>query len=339
MTAVIREWVPMYTYTTLRVGGKARYFITVESEEDIEKAGQFAKQTDLPFLVLGGGSNMLIDDEGYSGIVIFNKMKGREYIKNKDGSTTLICQAGEVLDEVIDDTVTKGYWGLENLSAIPGTVGAVPVQNVGAYGVEVSELIEYVETYHVPTNTKSLLKNIDCGFGYRDSFFKSNKGKEYIITSVHFRLNNISNPKIGYSDLKKYFTDNNPEQLDIRKAIIDIRSKKFPDWHEVGTAGSFFKNPIITKEEAVKLLDIYPDLPTYNTDNGRVKISLGYVLDKICNLKGYRKGDVALFSNQALVLVNYGNRNADEIKNFSDQIIKKVFDETKIIIIPEVNFF
>lgn len=328
----------MHTYTTLRVGGLAKYFVTVSSIEDVEKAGLFVNQTDLPFLVLGGGSNLLINDDGYKGIVIHNQLKGREYIEHDNDSVTLICQAGEILDEVIQDTVERGYWGLENLSSIPGTVGATPVQNVGAYGVEVSDCIEYVETYHVPTSTKNNFKKTECNFGYRDSFFKTEIGKKYIITAIHFHLQKKSNTKIFYKDLNKKFFNTVPSQSEIRNEIISIRSEKFPDWKVVGTAGSFFKNPIVSKKEAEALQVVYPELPMYDVDSESVKISLGYALDKICNLKGYQLKNVGLFSNQALVLVNYGNKNAEEIKNFSELVAEKIYKETKIIIMPEVNF-
>ena len=338
MTFIVRERVPIYQYTTLKVGGVAKYFAEVKTLEDLEKAGQFEKQTAQPFLVIGGGSNLLVSDQGYEGVVIYNQLKGREFINNSDGSTTLVCQAGEILDEVVADCVDRGLWGLENLSSIPGTVGATPVQNVGAYGVEVADVIVGVETYDVENNSKKFLSKSECKFSYRDSFFKKEEGKKFIITTVHFHLENKPKPKINYADLLKYFGTRTPSQNEIRNAIIEIRAKKFPNWREIGTAGSFFKNPIITKKEAKLLLVRFPELPTYETENGQIKVSLGYILDKICNLKGYREGDIGLYTEQALVLVNYGEQNSDEIKKFVEKIIEKVFTETKIKITPEVCF-
>ena len=335
---ILKEQVLLSKYTTLRTGGIAKYFLVVENEGDLEEVGRFAKQTALPLLFVGGGSNLLISDTMYEGVVILNRLKGREYIENADGTMTLICKAGEALDEVIDETVQKGLWGLENLSAIPGTVGATPVQNVGAYGVEVSDTISSVETYHMATNTRRVFQKAECNFGYRDSFFKTEEGKEYLITAVHFKLSKTPNPIINYSDLKKRFTEVVPTQKEIRDEIIEIRSKKFPDWHKIGTAGSFFKNPFVSKKEAEDLLVQYPELPVYFIDDQRAKISLGYVLDKICHLKGYREGNIELYSEQALVLVNYGMSNADEIKKFSKKIIDEVYSKTKIIITPEVCF-
>lgn len=338
MVFIVRERIPLYRYTTLKVGGEAKYFAEVKTVEDLEKASQFAKQTDLPFLVIGGGSNLLVSDEGYSGLVIHNQLKGRTYIENSDNSVTLICQAGEVLDEVVKESIERELWGLENLSSIPGTVGATPVQNVGAYGVEVGDLIIGVETYNVATGNRHFLKQEECGFGYRDSIFKTVEGKKHIITAVHFRLGTKPNPKINYADLAKIFTDYKPSQKEIREAIVAVRAKKFPNWHEVGTAGSFFKNPLISNEQATELLVRYPELPVYKTRDGQMKVSLGYVLDKICHLKGYREGNISLYTEQALVLVNYGEKNSDEIKSFVNKIIEKVFMETKITIVPEVCF-
>ena len=338
MVFIVREQVPMYQYTTLKVGGFAKYFVEVKTVEDLEKEGQFAKQIDLPFLVIGEGSNLLVSDQGYPGLVIHNQLKGREYVVNPDDSVTLICQAGEILDEVVKDSIEQGLWGLENLSSIPGTVGATPVQNVGAYGVEVGDLIIGVETYDVTTGNKHFLQQEECAFGYRDSIFKTTRGKKHIITAVHFRLESKPNPKITYADLAKRFVDQEPSQNEIREAIVAVRAKKFPNWHEVGTAGSFFKNPLISKEQASELIVRYPELPLYETDDGRIKVALGYVLDKICHLKGYREGNISLYTEQALVLVNYGEKNSEEIKNFVNNIIEKVFIETKITIVPEVCF-
>ncbi|HMO77691.1 MAG TPA: UDP-N-acetylmuramate dehydrogenase [Candidatus Paceibacterota bacterium] len=337
MALVIEENVNLAKYSTLQTGGAARYFVRVSSEEEVKQAASFAQQNSLLVLCLGGGSNVLIADEGFAGLVILNELKGREYQHNND-EVTLVCGAGEVLDEVVAETVARGYWGLENLSAIPGTVGATPIQNVGAYGVEVAQLITKVETMNLVSGEKKIFSKVECNFGYRDSFFKTSEGKKYFITHVHFTLKKNSTAKINYLDLQKYFVDTTPTLADIRKAITLIRSQKFPDWKVVGTAGSFFKNPFVTAKEAERLLALYPDLPTYEAEPGLVKIPLGYVLDKLCGLKGYRSGAVGLFQAQALVLVNYGGATTSEIKNFAAEIAEKVFAKTKIIISPEVTY-
>jgi len=337
MSLQIEEYVALAKYTTLQTGGKARYLVRVKSEDEVKEAAIFAAQKSLPLLCLGGGSNVLIDDQDFPGLVILNELKGREY-QSDDTGVTLVCASGEVWDEVVEETVAKNYWGLENLSAIPGTVGATPIQNVGAYGVEVSQLISKVETLNLKSGEQKIFSNKECNFGYRDSFFKNPKGKKYFITKVHFILKENSEPKIAYADLQKYFSDTTPTLNEIRIAVTAIRSQKFPDWKQVGTAGSFFKNPFITEVEAIKLRELYPDLPTYEAGPDTVKIPLGYVLDKLCGLKGYQVGNVGLYPAQALVLVNYGGATTSEIKNFATQIAEKVFAKTKIIITPEVTY-
>lgn len=337
MTLKIEEHVNLVKYNTLQTGGKARYFTRVKSEVEVKAAAIFAQQKSLPLLCLGGGSNVLIDDEGFPGLVILNELKGREYEKNND-IITLTCGSGEVLDEVVAETVAKGYWGLENLSAIPGTVGATPVQNVGAYGVEVSQLISKVETIDLESGETKIFSNQECNFGYRDSFFKSDAGKKYFITKVFFVLKENATPQIAYADLQKYFSDSLPAITAVRTAVIAIRSQKFPDWKIVGTAGSFFKNPFISMTEADRLKKLYPELPVYELGSDMAKIPLGYVLDKVCGLKGYKVGTVGLFPAQALVLVNYGGATASEIKNFAAEIAEKVFVKTNIIITPEVTY-
>jgi len=337
MSLLIEEYVTLAKYSTLQTGGAARYFARVKSELEVKEAASFAAQNSLPLLCLGGGSNVLIDDEGFSGLVILNELKGREY-QSDDTGVTLVCASGEVWDEVVEETVAKNYWGLENLSAIPGTVGATPIQNVGAYGVEVSELILKVETIDMEIGERKIFSNAECNFSYRDSFFKTLNGKKYFITKVHFALKKNSLPQIAYADLQKYFSDTTPTLNEIRIAVTAIRSQKFPDWRLVGTAGSFFKNPFITKAEASRLRELYPDLPTYEAGPDTVKIPLGYVLDKLCGLKGYQVGPVGLFQVQALVLVNYGGATTSDIKNFATEIAEKVFAKTNITIEPEVTY-
>ncbi len=325
-------------YTTLKVGGEAAYFFGVTNEDEVIDAAKFAKEKALPILVLGGGSNLLVDDTGFPGVVIYNQIKGVVVDEGREDEVILRVGGGEVLDEVVEYTVNQGWWGIENLTSIPGTVGATPVQNVGAYGVEIGEVIAEVEVIDMRSGEKKKIKKVDCNFGYRDSLFKSSEGKNYFITHVCISLSKKSKPKIDYADLKKIFLEKIPTQLEIRKALIEVRAGKFPDWHVVGTAGSFFKNPIITSELKDELMLQYEGLPTYPTEDGMFKISLGYVLDKVCGLRGYREGAVGLSEAQALVLINYGGATAAEIKNFVYEISKKVFEKTKIKISPEVNF-
>jgi UDP-N-acetylmuramate dehydrogenase len=264
---------------------------------------------------------------------------GIEYKDESDDEILVTCGSGETLDELINQMVDKGYSGLENLSAIPGTVGAAPVQNVGAYGVDMSELIFEVEAFDFSSNQIKKFTKDECKFGYRESFFKTPFGKKYFIVSVSFKLKKYFSANLNYPDLKNKFIDSVPTLKEVRLAIIEIRSKKFPDWKKIGTAGSFFKNPIISEDHAESLKEQYPELPQYPYEEGTVKIPLGYVLDKICNLKGFTEGNVGLYKDQALVLVNYGGATSEEIKKFAMKVSEIVYEKTKLEIEPEVRFF
>lgn len=336
MSLAIREQVPLHTYTTLNVGGAADYLIEVCSVEELRAALTFARErTTAPPLILGGGSNVLVNDDGYRGVAIVIQLLDREYVSD-DTNVLLRVGAGENLDEVIAETVNKGLWGLENLSAIPGTMGATPVQNVGAYGVEVSSLISEVQALHRETLEEKIFSSEDCQFGYRDSYFKTEAGRKWIITNVTFRLTTQARPILTYASLI-LLQDQDVTQHTIRETVMTIRAGKFPDWKEVGTAGSFFKNPIISQEQFAALLQTHKELPGYPAGD-QVKVSLGYILDKICGLRGYCKNGVCLYEKQALVLTAEKGTTATDIKNFAAEISEKVFEKTSITIEPEVLF-
>ncbi len=338
MSLLIQENVLLKPYTTLQTGGVARYVLTVTSLAELEEAAQFIAEKKLTYLVIGGGSNILVPDEGFAGVVILNQLKGMSYMEETAEGIVLEAAAGEVFDEVVEKTVAEGYWGLENLSAIPGTVGATPIQNVGAYGVEMSDVIVGVDVYDMKEFSTKYFSVEECEFAYRESFFKTDKGKKYFITAVYIRLKKNPTPKIAYADLQKRFGSEEPTLLKIRESVIAIRSEKFPDWKVVGTAGSFFKNPVIDLDHADTLKKQFPELPMYEAGVGMFKIPLGYVLDKVCRLKGIRYGQVGLYEQQALVLVNYGDASSEEIKKFAQTIIDVVFRKTKIVITPEVQY-
>lgn len=335
-----QENVALRQHTTLKTGGFATIFVEITNEAELQAAYQFAGERSLPVLILGSGSNMLVADEGFPGLVIKIDLRGSRYIKlaEEPDKVLLEVQAGESLDAVVAQSIADGWYGLENLSAIPGTVGATPVQNVGAYGVEVADIIHSVKVYDRDTDSIKIFANEACAFAYRHSLFKTSKGERYVVVAVTFLLTKNFVPKISYTDLKNYFGDYVPTALEVRTAVQEIRSKKFPDWTIVGTAGSFFKNPIIPKSEAVALLAAYPLLPVYEVNENTVKIPLGFILDKVCGLKGFTDGVVGLYAAQALVLVHDGTATAKEILNFVALIQEKVFEKTKIKIEPEVRY-
>jgi len=331
-----QEHVTLASYTTLKVGGPARYLATVRDLTDLEAVSAFIADQNLPYFILGSGSNLLVTDKGFSGVVIKNEILGIDFQEKTENKVISEFGAGESLDAIVAKTTELNYWGLENLSHIPGTIGATPVQNVGAYGVEVSSLILGVRAYNLQTGEHRRFTNADCEFAYRESFFKTQAGREWIITHVTFELQKNPNPILDYKDLSHLSAIPDINQQDIRKTVIEVRSQKFPDWEQVGTAGSFFKNPIVSTEQALALQSQYPELPVYQISPDQSKVSLGYILDKVCGLKGFTRGNVSLYQNQALVLVQTGDSAAD-VQDFISHVSKIVADKTGIIIEQEVR--
>ncbi len=340
----IQENISLASYTTFKIGGPARFFCAVTSEEELIEAVKFAQTKKLSILVLGGGSNMLVSDAGYAGLVIKNEIKG---IENKPeatdgGEATILASvgAGESWDGFVEHAVSRGLFGLENLSAIPGTVGAAPVQNIGAYGAEVSQTIESVRALDTTSMTFVVLPNNDCRFGYRDSIFKKERGR-YIVTSVTFKLTNAGVLRTDYKDVMEYFDKRNitaPLLADVRHAVVEIRTAKLPDWKKWGTAGSFFKNPSVTATQFAELKAKYPDLPGYPEDDGSVKVSLGWILDKVCDARGLSIGPVGTYGKQALVIVSQAGARAEDVLALSQELMRRVKDKTGIVIEAEVQW-
>jgi UDP-N-acetylmuramate dehydrogenase len=344
----IQENILLAPFTTFQIGGAALFFTRVSNLVDLQAALAFAESktsengASLPVLILGGGSNVLISDEGFKGLVIKNEIWGIAEENVSENLVRIIAGAGEGWDDLVKYTVEeKGLYGMENLSLIPGTVGASPVQNIGAYGVEISDILDYVEVYNPDTKKIEKLTNSECEFGYRQSIFKD-KRKNNIILRVAFLLKKKAEISIAYKDLQKYFENrlSKPSLCDVRSAIIEIRQKKLPDFSKIGTAGSFFKNVMIPQADYDKLLKKYPLMPAFSaTDKSKmVKVPTAWILDNICGFKGVRRGEVGVYENQALVLVNYGKGTAQQIKNLSDEMIASVKEKTGITIVPEVEF-
>lgn len=319
-------------FTTFRIGGKARFFCAVQNEADLVEALAFAAENKLPLFVLGGGSNILISDRGFDGLVIKMEIKGIAFSEISDAEMRVTAQAGEDWDGLVGQTVDAGLHGLENLSLIPGTVGAAPVQNIGAYGSEVKDAISGVRVYDILNKEFKDFTKAECRFEYRNSLFKKDAGR-YIIVSVTFVLQKNGKVNTDYKDLKEYFFAKgiaDPSVSDVRNAVIEIRTRKLPDVRLVGTAGSFFKNPIIPKTLAEELKNTYPDLPVYPSSDTELKISLAWIIDHVCGYKGVSKGDVGTYKNQALVLVNNGSASSSEVISFAEEIKKIVKEKTGI---------
>ena len=334
----IQEQVSLAKYTTFKIGGNARYFCAVTSEKELIEAVDLAQKKSLSILVIGGGSNMLISDKGFDGLVIKMDIKGIT-----DTDSRISVGAGEIWDDLVACAVDKGLYGFENLSAIPGTVGAAPVQNIGAYGAEVCDLIVSVRALDTTTMSFIELSHDVCAFAYRDSLFKHEKGR-YIIVGVNFGTRKDGHVHIEYKDLKEYFSKQNqksgakPSCHEVRDAVISIRSTKLPDWKQWGTAGSFFKNPIISKSKYTELKKAYPDMPSFAEPDGNVKIPLGWVLDKVCNVKGLKHGRAHVYEKQALVLVSEPGATAEEVTGLARMLMDCVKEKTGIEIEGEVEW-
>ncbi len=332
----IREQVLLSEYTTMKIGGVAQFFIEVTTINELKEAMIFAQEKNIPFFILGGGSNVLIDDRGFAGLVIHMVIMEIEW-EESDNHILATVGAGETWDNFVATTVEKNYSGLENLSSIPGTVGASAVQNIGAYGVEARELIISVEVYDGENNTLRTLTNAECAFGYRESIFKTNK--HLIITRVKFTLAKEYIPKQNYKDIALYIEENGVVALslsEMRAAVMSIRAKKFPDLREYGTAGSFFKNPIVSRAVADNFLQQYPNAPHYEAGEGMIKLSAAWIIDHVLMMKGVRDGDVGTWNAQALVVLNYGDATSDEMKKFVKKIADASFEKIKITLEPEV---
>jgi len=248
--------------------------------------------------------------------------------------------AGESWDGLVAESVHRGLYGIENLSGIPGTVGAAPIQNIGAYGAEVADVIASVEAMDMRSGARVSFLPGDCAFGYRDSFFKTPAGGNFIITAVTFQLSAQGAPNIEYRDIREYIAAAGitaPSLAEIREAVLAIRSRKFPDLKAAGTAGSFFKNPVVTGEECVRLTRLFPGLPSFPLSGGKHKIALGWLLERL-GWKGVRRGAAGVFERQALVLVNYGGATAAEVAALAAGITHDVKKKTNLTIAPEIVY-
>jgi UDP-N-acetylmuramate dehydrogenase len=332
----IQTKIPLKGFSTFKIGGDASFFLEVDNKAQIKDVVSFATSNSLPIFILGGGSNILFDDAGYSGLVLKMNNKGVE-IEVKDSFVYVKAEAGEEWDSFVEYCTANNFYGLENLSAIPGTIGASAVQNIGAYGVEAKDTIDSVEVFDIKTLEFKILKNEDCIFGYRESIFKTMEGKKYIVTSVTFKLFLTPSINISYKDLNNYFVNNqNPTPQEVCSAVISIRSAKFPDLKSYGTAGSFFKNIVCERRMLEEIIKSHPSLPVYEVGDGKVKTSTAFIIDKVCGLKGYREGDVGLYENQSIVVVNFANATSRDVKEFVNKIKNIAKERTGLSLEEEV---
>lgn len=324
-------------YTTMKLGGEARYMATADSASDVVSLYRNARKENLPIFVLGGGSNVITHDEVFEGIVLLNKIKGFEIISENDETTDVKIGAGEVWDEVVEKAIGLGLQGVEAMSGIPGTAGAAPVQNVGAYGQEIADTLISLEAYDSKTDTIVTISADECDFSYRNSIFRDKEKGRYCILNITLRLNKAEPKPPYYASLQKYIDENDIREVNlsvIRVAVLNIRSEKLPDPAELPSAGSFFKNALVEKWKLEELQKEYSDIPNYAMSDGRYKIPTGWLIDK-AGLRGYRSHGMRVYEKNALVLVNDSATGYDDLAAIREEIVQIVFDKFGIKIEQE----
>jgi UDP-N-acetylmuramate dehydrogenase len=328
--------ISLKSYNTLGLDYKADTLISIKSEEEVVGLLREKKLSGKRTFVLGGGSNILFKSD-FNGMILHPEIGGITITGQNSEYTIVSAGAGVIWDDFVEWAVNKGFWGVENLSLIPGTVGATPVQNIGAYGVEVKETIESVTAFSLKDGSRKEFRNDECRFGYRDSIFKRELRGKYLITNVCFRLKINPSPDLSYGSLKEETEKSAPVTLKtIREAVIRIRRSKLADPQVIGNAGSFFKNPVILKAQAEDFRLNNPGAPFYPDSSGGIKIAAGWLIEK-CGWKGKRTGDAGVHDKQALVLVNYGKATGFEILKLSEDIRKSVYNRFGIELETEVE--
>lgn len=327
-------------HNTFGIQANCDRFIDMETEDDVMKLKDMLDDKDMPLLIIGRGSNLLLTDD-YHATVLHCSIKGKTIVKEDGNSVLLRCGAGEEWDSIVDYCVAHDWQGIENLSLIPGEVGASAVQNIGAYGTEVKEIIHSVEAVEISTGKKHTFSNEQCEYSYRQSKFKNEWKDRFIITHVTYRLEKSTDyiPKVDYGNIKSELERKGislPTMKDIRDVVISIRKDKLPDPEVEGNAGSFFMNPIVEKATFMNLLEQYPDMPHYNVDSEREKIPAGWMIDQ-CGWKGKTLGKAGVHDRQALVLVNRGGATGKDILLLCNTIRNDVKQKFGIDIHPEVN--
>jgi len=338
----IEEKVLLAPLTTLKIGGTARFFVRAETENQVIEAMNFADENDFPVFVLGGGSNVLIADKGFDGLVLQIALMGIEVQEN-----LITAQAGEDWDEFVAFCVKRKLAGIECLSGIPGLVGGTPIQNVGAYGQEVSETIRAVRVYDRKTKEILELNTEECKFTYRTSLFNTTEKNRFIVLAVTYLLTENGKPKIVYKDLLDFFDGKRPSLKQTREAVCEIRAKKAMLVRQGGldsnSAGSFFKNPIVSNEHFAKIVEIAENtgiqtVPNFPVNENQVKIPAAWLIEQSGFQKGFQKGRAGLSTKHTLALTNRGNATAEEIIELKNEIQSKVIGKFNIELIPEPVF-
>lgn len=339
LSMLIQQNYSLKPYNTFGMDVPAEYFTILNHLSQIEA---YAQDENLPKkkAVIGGGSNILLT-KPVTGLLIKNELKGITVVEENDEHVWLQVNAGEVWHDLVLHTIDHNWGGLENLSLIPGCVGASPMQNIGAYGVEVKDTIDEVTAWHWEENRFIVLKNKDCRFGYRDSIFKQELKDKTLITAVLFRLNKHPQLNTHYGAIRQQLETMGVQEPSIKSvsdAVIAIRSSKLPDPKKIGNSGSFFKNPTLPKQVFENLQTNYPTIAAYKVNDHEMKIAAGWLIEQ-CGWKGYRNGDAGVHEQQALVLVNYGSANGKAIYDLSSEIVQSVKEKFGIELEREVQIW
>lgn len=324
---------------TFGIEAHCERFIEYSSVAEAQQTARLINDSKKPLLIIGAGSNLLLTSD-FSGIVVHSTIKGHEEHEDpKTGDTLMRCGSGMTWDDIVALCVDNGWHGAENLSLIPGEVGASAIQNIGAYGAEAKDIIEKVEAVSVETGEVVTFANADCHYAYRDSRFKHEWKNKYLITYVTYRFTKAFTPELNYGNIRKSLEEkgiSTPSAAQLRQVIIETRQAKLPDPTVLGNAGSFFMNPIVTNDTLEKLKQKYDNIPHYTIDDQHVKIPAGWMIEQ-CGWKGRILGHAGVHNKQALVLVNHGGATGNEILELCNQIISDVKNTFGIEIRPEVN--
>ena len=323
-------------YNTFGIDVKVNYFLPYSSEETLIRFLPEINEFGLQPLMVGEGSNLLFL-KNYDGIVLYSQIKGFEIINENDDDVFVKVGSGVIWDNFVQWAVDNNYGGVENLSIIPGTVGASPVQNIGAYGVEAKDVIVSAETIELATTQKRIFTNEECNFAYRDSIFKNELKGQYAVTYVIFRLSKKPNYNLSYGNIEKHLDGRTPNLKLVREIICEVRNSKLPNHKILGNAGSFFTNPYVGKDSYEKLLEKFTNMPHYPINDDIVKVPAAWLIDN-CRLKGFEHNGAAVHEDQALVLVNKGTAKGIDIVELSNIIIDKVKKKYGIELKPEVNY-
>ncbi|MCH2045790.1 MAG: UDP-N-acetylmuramate dehydrogenase [Saprospiraceae bacterium] len=335
----IQETKNIGAYNSFAVQVNAKHWFEVNTLEALREIIHYnSTEIQEPILVLGGGSNLLFTKD-YKGLVLQNNLKGIRVVAEDEEHVLVAVQGGENWHELVIWALDHDYYGIENLSLIPGTVGAAPIQNIGAYGVELKDVFVRLNAVQLETGEIQHFEHMDCKFAYRDSVFKQSLKGQYFITEVVLRLSKSAQPNIQYGAIQTVLNEMGVDKITpkaVSQAVIHIRQQKLPNPCQIGNAGSFFKNPIVSQRHYKLLQDDFPHMPAYVLEDGRVKIPAAWLIDQ-CGWKGKRVGDAGVHQKHALVLVNYGNATGKEIKDLAFDIIYDVKIRFNILLTPEVN--